>query len=357
MNASWWRGKRVFVTGHTGFKGAWLCLWLRRLGAAVTGYSLAPPTHPNLFDEARVGDGMRSCEGDVRDTKRLAEAMHGAKPVVVFHLAAQSLVRTSYAEPLQTYATNVIGTANLLEAVRGSQDVRAAVVVTSDKCYAPAAAGRRHREDDPLGGDDPYAASKAAAELVTAGYRGALTAHGSRAVVASARAGNVIGGGDWARDRLVPDLIAAFSAQEPARVRNPDAVRPWQHVLDPLEGYLTLAERLCDEGARFAEAWNFGPPEDHELPVRALADGLRDRWGEGARWQVEDESEQLRRRENPELRLDSGKAAQRLGWRTRIPLEAALDSIARWHKAFGAGGDPRELVESDFERLRGALVP
>ncbi|HXM19431.1 MAG TPA: CDP-glucose 4,6-dehydratase [Candidatus Tumulicola sp.] len=356
VNPGWWRGRRVFVTGHTGFKGAWLSLWLQRLGADVTGYSLAPPSQPNLFETADVARGMRSISGDVRDASRVAAALSDARSSVVFHLAAQSLVRTSYLEPLATYETNVIGTGNVLQAIAGDAGVRAAVMVTSDKCYAPAPDARRHREDDALGGNSPYAASKAAAELVTSGYRGVLAAAASVAVVATARAGNVIGGGDWARDRLVPDVISAFIARKPARVRNPKAVRPWQHVLDPLEGYLTLAERLCEEGAPFAEAWNFGPAEDHERPVGALADFLAERWGDGASWQHSDDGG-TGLREEPELRLDSSKAAQRLGWRAHIPLEPALGSVVEWHKSQRAGANPRDLVEADIERLRVAAVP
>jgi CDP-glucose 4,6-dehydratase len=355
LDAGWWRGKRVLVTGHTGFKGSWLAIWLQRLGAAVTGYALPPATAPNLYDAARVGSSMDGVMGDVRDVQQLCAVMERSQPEIVLHLAAQSLVRYSFAHPRETFETNVIGTANVLEAVRQTPSVRAVVAVTSDKCYAVSAADRRHAEDDPLGGPDPYSASKAGAELVTAGLRAALFAPRSAAgapAIATARAGNVIGGGDWAMDRLLPDLLAAFAAHRPARIRNPGAVRPWQHVLDPLRGYLLLARRLCESGDAFAQAWNFGPPESHEKPVAWVADTAASEFGEGARWE-RDASDHPK--ETATLRLDSAKAYRLLAWRTALALPEAIKRTTAWHRAFDAGAQARELVEREIAQYESAV--
>ena len=341
--AEFWRGKRVFLTGHTGFKGSWLALWLQSLGADVTGYALAPATSPSLYALARVGEGMRSLDADVRDAGRLREEIAGSRADIVMHLAAQSLVRTSYAEPSATWDTNVMGTVNLLEAVRASSGVRAVVVVTSDKCYANDESGRAYREDDPMGGHDPYSGSKGAAELATAAWRASFfgSARGHPAAVASARAGNVIGGGDWAADRLIPDMMRSAQSGLPVRIRNPDSIRPWQHVLEPLDGYLTLAEHLWEEGPRFAEAWNFGPSADDCKPVRWIVERIAKDWGEGLRWEV-DGSEKPH--EAGFLRLDSAKARQRLGWSPRWDLAHAIDSIVAWHRAYRDRADMRAVT-------------
>lgn len=357
LDAGWWRGKRVFVTGHTGFKGSWLAIWLQRFGAQVTGYALPPAAQPNLFEDARVGAGMDAVTGDVRDLQRLRTEMRRAAPQIVLHLAAQSLVRYSFDHPLETFATNITGTANVLEAVRATPSVRAVVVVTSDKCYAPGADDdRRHAEDDALGGPDPYSASKAGAELVTAALRAALFAPNAAtgaAAIATARAGNVIGGGDWATDRLMPDLLAAFSAGRPARIRNPHAIRPWQHVLDPLRGYLLLARRLVESGDAFARAWNFGPPESHEKPVAWVADTAAACFGGGARWEPDAGAHP---KETSTLRLDSGVAYRLLAWRTALGLPEAIEWAAAWHRAHGSGADARELVERDIARYQSAVA-
>lgn len=344
-DAAFWRGRRVFLTGHTGFKGSWLALWLQRKGAFVTGYALDPPSNPSMFVLARVALGMEDERGDVRDLAALRGALVKAAPEVVFHMAAQSLVRPSYADPVGTYATNVMGVVNLLEAVREAASVRAVVIVTSDKCYENKEWLWGYRENEAFGGGDPYSSSKGCAELVTAAYRRSFfTARpGSRAAppaVATARAGNVIGGGDWSVDRLAPDAIRAFSSGATLRIRHPDAVRPWQHVLDPLAGYLRLAEALFTKGNAFAEGWNFGPAPGDEQPVRVLADRLADLWGDGARWE-RDGGVQLP--EHHYLRLDCAKARARLGWISRLDLETALRLTVAWRRAHLAGADLRTV--------------
>jgi len=339
-----WRGKRVFLTGHTGFKGSWLSLWLQDLGAKVHGYALAPNTEPNLFTLARVADGMQSTIGDVRDLTSLTVALHKAQPEIVLHLAAQPLVRASYADPVATYSTNVMGTVHLLEAVRHVGGVKAIVNVTTDKCYENREWDWGYRESDVLGGYDPYSNSKGASELVTAAYRnsffnsGQYTSHG--VAVATARAGNVIGGGDWAADRLVPDLIGALQANIPARIRNPYAIRPWQHVLEPLGGYLQLAERLCNDGPAFGEAWNFGPQEDDTKPVAWIAAELCKLWGESASW-VADAGDHLH--EAHYLKLDISKARARLPWTPRLRLSDALQLTVDWTRQ-QPGQDARALT-------------
>lgn len=342
MTAAFWRGRKVFLTGHTGFKGSWLALWLQRLGADLTGYALPPPTEPSLFEEAGVARGMRSLTGDIRDGAALAEALRAAAPEVVIHMAAQPLVRASYEDPVETYSTNVMGTVHLLEAVRRTPSVRAVVNVTTDKCYDNREWLWGYRENEPLGGHDPYSSSKACAELVTAAWRSSFFAAGATGVaLASARAGNVIGGGDWAKDRLVPDILAAFDAGRPAVLRNPQAVRPWQHVLEPLRGYLQLAERLCTEGAGFAEAWNFGPEAQDARPVAWVADRLAALWGGGAAWQAESGAHPHEARL---LSLDIAKAATRLPWRPALPLAEGLELVVAWARARQAGADVRTLT-------------
>lgn len=342
MTPSFWSGRRVFITGHTGFKGGWLSLWLQSLGAELAGYALAPPTRPSLFELAAIDEHMISTIADIRDGDRLAVALAAHRPEVVFHLAAQPLVRASYVDPVGTFATNVMGTVNLLEAVRHTASVRAVVNVTSDKCYDNREWLWGYREDEPLGGHDPYSSSKGCAELITRAWRDSYfnTADhvGHGVALASARAGNVIGGGDWAEDRLIPDLLRAIAAGRPAIIRNPLAVRPWQHVLAPLSGYLLLAERLSTEGAAFAEAWNFGPDDADSRPVQWLADRLTAVWGEGARWLVDDSCQPHEARA---LRLDCAKARHRLGWMPRWPLSETITRIVAWQRALDAGADMR----------------
>jgi CDP-glucose 4,6-dehydratase len=348
--AEFWRGVRVLVTGHTGFKGAWLTLWLQRMGADVAGYALAPPAGPNAFSLAGLVELVRSEFADIGDRARLRAAFEHHRPQFVFHLAAQALVRAGYADPAATYETNALGTANVLLAARAQGGVRGVVVVTSDKCYDGRDGERRHREDDALGGDDPYSASKACAEHVTAALRATWAGERPQSpmFIATARAGNVIGGGDWSPDRLVPDALAAFSAGATLSVRNPSAVRPWQYVLDPVSAYLDLAAKLAgDDAGAFARAWNFGPPEDAERTVAWVADRLAAAWGPGAAWQALPGDHPPERQT---LRLDSAAAKAALGWRTRVDLDRALELTARWYHGFARGDVVRTLMFDEIER-------
>jgi CDP-glucose 4,6-dehydratase len=358
MTPGFWKDRSVFLSGHTGFKGAWLTLWLTHLGARVSGFALAPHTEPSLYDILGLGGEIRSTFADIRDPGALRSAMAQAQPDTVIHMAAQALVRESYARPAETFAVNTMGTVHVLDAIRSVPGVRAAVMVTSDKCYENREWPRGYREDDPMGGRDPYSGSKGCAELVTAAFRRSFfdpaqyATH--RVALASARAGNVVGGGDWAQDRLVPDVIRAFCAGVPAAIRNPDGVRPWQHVLEPLAGYLTLAERLHTAGAEFAEGWNFGPSEEDAKPVGWVVDRLASRWGNGAKWVRQSDGGP---HEAGFLRLDCSKARARLGWRPRWPLDDALGRIVDWHKACERGHDMkafslRQIQEYSDERRR-----
>lgn len=349
MNPSFWRGKTVFVTGHTGFKGSWLSLWLESVGARVVGYALAPITDPSLFELAEVARGIESHIADVRDAARLHTAVAQARPDVVLHLAAQPLVLESYRDPATTFDTNVMGTVNLLDAVRACPSVRATVVITSDKCYANQEWHWGYREHEPMGGDDPYSASKGCEELVTASYRKSFFSSSDSGWLASARAGNVIGGGDFARDRLITDIMAAVRGGEPVLIRNPEAIRPWQHVLEPLHGYLLLAEALYQHGEPFASGFNFGPADTDARPVRWICDRIVERWGDPASWASD-------AREHPHearyLKLDSSLARDRLGWRPRLTLSEALDWIVSWHRAFDDGQDLRAFTLAQIEQYQ-----
>ena len=341
---TFFQGKKVFLTGHTGFKGGWLSMWLQAMGAEVHGYALNPPTEPNLFTAAEVGTGMASSEiADIRDADKLRLAMQAARPEIVFHLAAQPLVRYSYAQPAETYAVNVMGTVNLLEAVRATPSVKAVVNITTDKCYENREWVWGYRENEPMGGFDPYSSSKGCAELVTAAYRNSFfqpstISHQPSPAVATARAGNVVGGGDWAADRLIPDIMRAITQGNPVNIRNPHAIRPWQHVLEPLSGYLLLAQKLYEEGAVYAEGWNFGPNDEDAKPVQWIVEGLTKTWGEGASW-VLDGGEHPH--EAHYLKLDCSKAKTRLDWHPRWHLEGTLGAIIDWHRAYQAGKDMR----------------
>lgn len=354
MNGGFWQGRRVLVTGHTGFKGSWLSLWLQSLGAEVVGFALPPVTRPSLFELAGVDRGMTSILGDVADLDALTAAVTTHRPEVVIHMAAQALVRASYQDPVATFATNVMGTLHLFEAVRRVGGVRAVVNVTSDKCYDNREWLWGYRENEPLGGRDPYSASKACAELATAAYRDSFFPpknHASHGVaVATARAGNVIGGGDWAPDRLIPDVLAAFGAGRPVLLRNPDAVRPWQHVLEPLLGYLLLAEKLMEEGAAWADAWNFGPVDEDARPVGWIVETLARGWGEEARWSRDTAPHP---HEAGLLRLDCAKARQRLGWHPRWTLGDALAAIIAWHRAHLEGADMRAFTLNQIAQYLG----
>jgi CDP-glucose 4,6-dehydratase len=335
MTSTFWKNKRVFLTGHTGFKGSWLALWLQSLGAKVIGYALKPPTYPNLFEVASVEKGMQSIIGDIRDLDNLKKAMKEAKPEIVIHMAAQSLVRYSYSNPVETYATNVMGTVNVLEAARENQNIRAILNVTSDKCYENKEINQGYHEDDAIGGFDPYSNSKGCAELVSSAYRNSFfnidryKVH--RVALATARAGNVIGGGDWAADRLIPDFIRAMKKKEKLTIRNPHAIRPWQHVLEPLHGYLLLCQKLYEEGPLFSGSFNFGPDEKDAKNVESIANYIVKVWGEGAIYEINSNTSSLH--EAHFLKLDCTKAHKMLGWYAQWDIDIALDKICAWHKA------------------------
>ena len=347
-----WKDRRIFITGHTGFKGGWLSLWLETLGAKVTGYSIQPSSMLNLFETARVAECISNFEGDVRDLDHLKRKMADTQPEVVFHLAAQPLVRQSYNSPVDTFAVNVMGTVNMLEAVRLTPSVRVVVIVTSDKCYENRERSWGYSETDALGGDDPYSASKGAAELVTAAYRRSFfppkqyVEH--HVAVASVRAGNVIGGGDWSAGRLIPDIVQAFTKGEPVLIRSPEAMRPWQHALDALHGYMMLAERMwSDEG--FADAWNFGPSDDDTKPVAWIVERMTELWGDGVRWEYDNRPAP---HEATLLKLDSSKAQSQIGWTQKLNLLTALEWTVSWYKKMYEGREMREVTLKQIEQYK-----
>lgn len=357
MNPFFWQGKRVFLTGHTGFKGSWLSLWLQHMGAELTGFALAPATSPNLYALANIERGLDSHIGDVRDFPALVDSITAARPEIVIHMAAQAFVRASYDFPVETYATNVMGTVHLLEAVRRVGGVKAVVIVTTDKCYENREWNWGYRENEAMGGHDPYSSSKGCAELVSAAYRSsyfdpvAYSEH--RVALATARAGNVIGGGDWSLDRLIPDILRAFAEQKAVQIRNPNAIRPWQHVLEPLHGYLTLAELLYEQGSKYAEGWNFGPIESDAKPVKWIVAELAKAWGAPAEWQ-------LASGEHPHeahyLKLDISKARSQLNWHPQLTLDQALKLVVEWEKAKDAGADPGALTLSQIIAYQARII-
>jgi CDP-glucose 4,6-dehydratase len=339
VNPVFWKGKKVFITGHTGFKGSWLSLWLQDMGAIVTGYALEPSSNPNLFTQAKVAKNMVSEIGDITDLKHISASMCAFDPEVLIHMAAQPLVRLSYQEPVLTYATNVMGTVNVLEAARNCRSLRAIVSVTTDKCYENKEWAWGYRENEAMGGHDPYSSSKGCAELVTAAYRKSFFNDNNSAFLASARAGNVIGGGDWSSDRLIPDILKAFEKNELVIVRNPMATRPWQHVLEPLSGYLVLAQHLYEDGSNVAEGWNFGPKDEDCKPVSWILDKMVTKWGKGASWKLD-------KNNNPHeagyLKLDCSKAAMQLDWYPKWNLEDTLESIINWQQNYLAGKNSQD---------------
>ena len=346
-----WSGTPIFLTGHTGFKGGWLALCLHGLGAKVHGYALDPHTAPNVFDVARVADVLASdTRADLADLAALKAALAAARPKVVFHLAAQPLVRASYADPLGTFATNIMGTAHVLEAVRGVDSVQAVVIVTTDKVYDNREWVYPYREGDALGGHDPYSASKGATEIVTASYRASFFSAEQAAQIATARAGNVIGGGDWAVDRLVPDCLQAFAAGQAVHLRFPGAVRPWQHVLEPLSAYIQLAQALLAKRVHAASAWNFGPDARGDATVGQVAQRLANLWGQGARVEIPEGGKHPH--EASQLRLDITRARAELGWQPRWSLDTALDHTVQWHRAWLAGADMADLTRSQIAAYR-----
>ena len=346
VSQSTWAGRRVFLTGHTGFKGGWLALWLARLGAEVRGYSLDPYTTPNLFDVARIGERIDDLRGDIRDGVRLDTAIKEFAPEVVFHLAAQPLVRLSYADPITTYETNVLGTARVLDAVRRTPSVRAVVVITTDKCYENKEWIWGYRESDPLGGYDPYSSSKACSEIVAAAFRSSYFPAGNGVGIATARAGNVIGGGDWSMDRLIPDLVHGFLSGEPVAIRRPHAIRPWQHVLEPLHGYITLAERLLGgDAARYSTAYNFGPSDGDAQTVEWIVKRMVETWGDGASWFVDGDPGV---HEAGFLKLDASRARAELDWTPKLQLADGLDWLVEWYRAHAAGADMQAFTLSQI---------
>lgn len=345
---AFWRGKRVLLTGHTGFKGSWLSLWLQSMHATLRGVALEPPTEPALFNVARVGDGMEHRVADIRDFNSVQAQMNDFQPEIVIHMAAQPLVRLSYRQPVDTFATNVMGTVHVLEASRQSGSVKAIVNITTDKCYENREWVRGYREDEPMGGHDPYSSSKGCAELVSSAYRNSFLVQAGIAM-ATARAGNVIGGGDWAADRLVPDILRALQERRPVQIRSPHSVRPWQHVLEPLSGYLLLAERLYEHGQADAEGWNFGPHDEDARPVQWIVERLCSSWGHGASWVLQPGQHPY---EAHFLKLDISKARQRLQWAPRWSLEAALACIHEWHQAWLAGQDMRAVCLNQISQYR-----
>lgn len=356
MNSDFWRDKRVLVTGHTGFKGGWLATWLKAMGAQVIGYALPPTPGPSLFREAAVADGMESIEGDVRDLAHLKDVFAAHSPEIVIHLAAQAIVRQSYEDPVFTYSTNVMGSLNILEAARTAKSLRSVVMVTSDKAYANREWVWAYRETDRLGGHDPYSSSKACAELVVQSYRNSFfpanryAQHG--VAIASARAGNVIGGGDWSADRLIPDTLRALGDGRPVMIRSPNATRPWQFVLEAVGGYLLLAEKLWTDGTQFAEEWNFGPDVDDVRSVSWIVDFMVSKWGNGAAW-IKDEG--AHPHEANLLMLDCTKAKRLLGWTPRLRLAHTLDWIIEWNRAWMAGESARKCSETQIARYEKML--
>jgi CDP-glucose 4,6-dehydratase len=354
VTAQFWRGRKVLLTGHTGFKGTWLALWLQAWGAEVTGFSLDPDTDPSMFLLTRAGQDLHDVRGNVCDLDALLQVMEQSRAEIVLHLAAQSLVRGSYEDPLETYATNVMGTATVLEALRRSPFARAAVIVTSDKCYENRERVAGYREDEPLGGADPYSSSKACAELVAAAYRRSFFNDPSAVRIATARAGNVVGGGDWAKDRLIPDVFRALLTGSAVEIRNPAATRPWQHVLDPLAGYLALAERLYERTPGVDEAWNFGPDDADLRTVATVAEALLSGWDPPGRWIRAGESGPHEARL---LKVDSSKAKLRLGWHPRLDIKAALSWTVNWYLGFKQGEDAREMTLKQIERYCALIEP
>jgi CDP-glucose 4,6-dehydratase len=349
VNPEFWKNKKVFITGHTGFKGSWLSLWLQSMGANVKGYALTPPSSPSLFNEANVAEHMISEIGDINDLVSIKKSMTDFNPEVLIHMAAQPLVRLSYSNPLDTYMTNVIGTANVLESARDCVNLKAVVSVTTDKCYENREWSWGYRENEPMGGKDPYSSSKGCAELVSAAYRNSFFNGLYTASIATARAGNVIGGGDWATDRLIPDVLRAFESRKPVVIRNPLATRPWQHVLEPLSGYLVLAQNLYNEGDLFAEGWNFGPRDEDCKPVNWILKKMVSKWGNEASWVLDETN-------NPHeanyLKLDCSKAALRMNWRPKWDLEYALEKIIEWHKLWLSRGNIQEHCLKEIKQYQ-----
>ena len=360
-NKELWKDKKVLLTGHTGFKGSWLSIWLKKLGVELIGYSLPPPTNPSLFEIAKVKEGMTSIEGDTRDLENLKKTIEKYKPEIIIHMAAQSLVHKSYENPHETYMTNIMGTVNLFEAVRMTQSksVKVVINVTSDKCYENKEQNIGYKEEDPMGGYDPYSSSKGCAELVTAAYRRSFfnptdfSKHG--VAVASVRAGNVIGGGDWASDRLIPDLVRSIFNSKTLKIRNPNATRPWQHVLEPVSAYMYLAEKLWHEGQKYSEGWNFGPNDTDIKPVSWVVEYFIKLWKDKVQWEV-DSGSKSKPHEAQVLSLDISKAKKKLNWQPKWNIESALEKTVNWYKAYGDKKDMNEFSLSQIKEYNENLI-
>jgi CDP-glucose 4,6-dehydratase len=353
MTPDFWRGKRVLITGHTGFKGGWLALWLAKCEAQVVGYSLDPPSSPNLYESARVADILTSIKGDIKDLDFLTKTIDKYAPEIIFHLAAQSLVRQSYYDPVETYMSNVMGTVHLFEAVRRTNSVRVVVNITSDKCYENMGYNRGYNENDPMGGHDPYSSSKGCSELVATAYHNSFfkptsTNNSNPVALASVRAGNVIGGGDWAKDRLIPDIVTSFINNKPVEIRNPNAIRPWQYVLEPLGGYLLLAEKLWESGSKYGGGWNFGPEDKEGLSVINILESMAKLWGSGATWSIQPGDHP---HEAQYLRLDCSKARTKIGWKTRWDIYDGLAATVDWYRDFAANSDTNELCLRQIDQF------
>lgn len=353
MDRSFWKDKKVMITGHTGFKGSWLSIWLKKIGANVVGYSLPPPTNPSLFEIANVNRGITSVTGDIRNFEYLKATVAHHQPEIIIHMAAQSLVRCGYENPVETYSTNVMGTVNILESVRQVKGIRVLIIVTSDKCYDNREWCWSYRENDALGGRDPYSSSKACAEMVTTAYCKSYFSHDNVAI-ASVRAGNVIGGGDWSEDRLIPDIMKAFMEHRPVKIRSPQSIRPWQYVLDPLYGYLILAERLWSNGQEYAGGWNFGPLHDDAKPVSWIVEEIKKMWGDNARWELDGYSEHPK--EALCLRLDCSKAKRLLGWSPNLNLHVTLKWIVDWYRAYKQNENMQSYINDEIIRYENILA-
>ena len=352
MNQSFWKNKKILITGHTGFKGSWLTVWLKKLGADITGFSKSVPTNPSLFETANIEKDIKSVVGDIQNYELLKETISKCEPEIIFHMAAQSLVIKSYSNPIETFSTNVMGTVNLLYAVKETKKAKIVINITSDKCYENNESLEGYSEEDPMGGHDPYSSSKGCAELITKSFRKSFFSsdHENNIGLASVRAGNVIGGGDWAENRLIPDIIRAIKNKENVKIRNPNALRPWQHVLDPLNGYISLAEKLWDDQKKHSEGWNFGPEKNEVKPVSWIIEEFNELWKNKINWVVG--NNELHEANN--LILNCQKAKSRLGWNSKINTETALKMTIEWYTKYFDGKNMREVTEEqiiEFQKL------
>ena len=353
MNQLFWKNKNILLTGHTGFKGSWLSLWLQKLDVNLVGFSKSIPTKPSLFELADVENGMTSIMGNVCDYEKIEELIKEYKPEIVIHMAAQAILRESYKNPIETYATNVMGTVNLLESIRKTGNIRVILNVTTDKCYEPNALSTGYQETDRLGGYDPYSNSKACSELITSSFRNSFfnpkEHHIHQLAIASCRAGNVIGGGDWGKDRLIPDIMRGILNDEIIKIRNPNSIRPWQYVLDPLNGYLTLVEKLWSSGPEFSEGWNFGPSENNEKSVRWIIEKIAELWEHEIKWNVNNDSNLY---EEDYLRLNCSKSNTRLSWIPKMNLEQGLSWTTEWYRQYKQNNDMRDITEQQIDKFQ-----